>query len=146
MEKYDVIIVKEAENIEAAIKEVKEAEEITNAYVYTKIARVLSGNSIIYENGYYSFDFFKDSICRDIFENHMEVYIEGYENRVRFSVGDDVICFHTQDDDMELFGGKVIKRGRVVFEVNRDSIIEEGEFEIFADRHFTIRIEKVLPF
>lgn len=148
METYQLIVVKEIDNVGEAIKEAKKAEVIDNVYVHTRSVKVFSGESIVYEDGYYSFDYFKNSICRYIFDRKLKVYVRGYKNSVAISVGDDEIKLYTQDEDKEFFGGRVVKKGQVVFKVTRESIITDGdkerEFDIRGEdyRDFTLWIEE----
>lgn len=145
---YQLVIVKDIDNVGEAIKEAKKAEIIDNVYSHTKDVKVFLGNSIIYENGYYSFDLFRNTMYDCIFERNVKAYIKGYENSVAISIGDDEIKLYTRDEDKEFFGGKVVKKGQVVFEVTRKSIIEdgnkEGEFEITTEDYinFTLWIEE----
>ena len=148
METYQLIVVKEIDNIDEAIKQAKKAEIIDSVYSHTKDVKVFLGNSIIYENGNYSFDFFRNTMYNWIFKCNVKAYIKGYENSVATAFSDDKIEFYTRDEDKEFFGGKVVKKGQVVFEVTRKSIIEdgnkEGEFDIRGEdyRDFTLWIEE----
>lgn len=148
MEKYRLIIVKEIDNIDEAIKEAKKAEIIDNVYSHTKTVKVFLSNSIIYENGNYSFDFFRNSLYNWALKRNAKVYIKGYENSVDVAFSDNKIEFSTSDKDKEFFGGTVVKKGKAVFVVNRKSIIEdgnkEGEFDISGEdyRDFTLWVEE----
>lgn len=148
MEKYRLIIVKEIDNIDEAIKEARKAEIIDNVYSHTKDVKVFLSNSLIYENGNYSFDLFRNKMYDWIFERNFNVYIKGYDNCVASAFGDDEIEFHTRDEDKEFLGGTVVKKGEVVFVVNRKSLIrdgnKEGEFNISGEdyRDFTLWFEE----
>lgn len=148
MEKYKLITVKEIDNIDEAIEQAKKAEIIDSVYSHTKDVKVFLGHSIIYENGNYSFDFFRNSMYNWILKCNAKVYIKGYENSVEAAFSDDKIEFYTRDEDKEFFGGAVVKKGQVVFEVTRKSIIrdgdKEGEFNISGEdyRGFTLWVEE----
>lgn len=144
--KYDLIVVKEIDNIEAAIEEAKKAEAVTNVYARTKVSKVVLNNNIIYDSGYYNYKYIYGLLWTAIYEQRMYIYVDGYENRVDVTHKEDKIIFDTKDADKVLFEGKITKKGEVSFWINERSLIAdgstEGEFVIRGDSNFTIRLER----
>ena len=90
--------------------------------VNVKILEVDDGGReiLVMDGRFFDYQWFKDFV--DDFEG--KIYIRNYKNPVSVKILHDRIEFLTNDEDEELYGGMMIRKGKHIFQIDENSGIK----------------------
>lgn len=93
--------------------------------------------TLVMGDRFFDFQWFKDFV--DDFEGN--VYIRSYKNPVSVKVLHDRIEFLTNDEDEEICGGSMIRKGKHIFRIYKDSWIKLLAYDVYSIKNYEFEID-----